>query len=128
MHSFYEQPRSAYSFSAATYPQWAPFSQHCIAGMSLEDWPRLSLTQRNLMWCSADKSYFYISYPPPFVQSSAACCLWLAAQIALGAAVGLAEPDREAEVSLKLLVSSLLSCAKFTSLTLGTDEKEACHD
>jgi len=70
----------------------------------------------------ADNSYFYTSYPPPFLQGSAACCLWLAAQIILGAAVRLAEPDREAEGTLKLLVSSLLSCAKFTSLTLGTDE------
>lgn len=80
------------------------------------------------MWYSADNSYFYISHPPPFVQSSAAYCLWLAAQITLGAAGRPAEPDREAEGGLKLLLPSRLSCAKFTSLTLGTAENEACHD
>lgn len=74
------------------------------------------------MWYRAGNSYSYIRYPPPVVQGSAARCLRLAAPTALGAADRLAEPGREAEGSLKLLVSSLLSCAKFTSLTLGTDE------
>lgn len=74
------------------------------------------------MWYSADNSYFYSSHPPPLGQSSAAYRLRLAAQITLGAAGRLAEPDREAEGSLKLLLPSLLSCAKFTSLTLGTAE------
>lgn len=47
---------------------------------ALKDWPRLPLTEKNPLWHSAYNSFFYISNPPPFVQSSAAC-LWLAAHI-----------------------------------------------
>lgn len=80
----------------------------------------MSLTHRNPAWCNADNSCFYNSYPVFFVHSSASCCLCLAAQIMLGNAVSLTEPERKAEDSLKLLVSSFLNCSKFTSLTLGT--------
>lgn len=48
---------------------------------ALKDQPRLPLAEKNRLWNSADNSFFYMSNPPPFVQSSAACCLWLAAHI-----------------------------------------------
>lgn len=48
---------------------------------ALKDWPRLPLTEKNPLWYSAYNSFFYMSNPPPFVQSFAACCLWLAAHI-----------------------------------------------
>lgn len=126
MHSFYERSRSAHSSSVATYFPWALAAVQSWK-IALKDWPRPRLTQRNLTWFRAGNSYSYIRYPLPFVRGSAARCSWRAAQTASGAAGRLPGPGREAEGSLKLLVSSLLSCAKFTSLTLGTD-CQACHN
>lgn len=103
--------------SPSTYQQ-TPFQQHNW-NTALKEQPRLSLTHRNPAWCNADNSCFYNSYPVIFGHSSASCSLYLAAQITLGDAVSLTEPERKAEDSLKLLVSSFLNCSKFTSLTLG---------
>lgn len=48
---------------------------------ALKDWPRLTLTEQNPLCYTAENSFFYLSNPPPFVQGSAAFCLWLAAHI-----------------------------------------------